>query len=192
MPRPRVRYAKFAPEKTTPPSTFEKILYLVILFVSLWIVLHPFMARAEPLKIERSGSGDRNAYCHLAGDSIAVGIAQYFPECSVSARRGAGALEIVWRTHFARFVIISAGSNNEDTPPEYLLAFLNRVRTAAGDSRVIWIEPSRYDLRMAVIVASIANSDLLARFTPGGVSGQAFVHPRCNECLARDVRELMK
>ncbi len=121
------------------------------------------------------------AGCLVAGDSIAVDVGRYAPQCATDARIGIGSAAIVARVRPARLVVISAGSNDPDNPR--LADNLERMRVRAGAARVVWIVP--VDPRAAAAVRAVARKrgDELVTFVPA----RDRVHPRCPRCVARQI-----
>jgi lysophospholipase L1-like esterase len=78
--------------------------------------------------------------CLIAGDSIAVGIAQHRPECAMNAT--VGITSRAFNSHVgaidADTVVISLGSNDSADPS----AELSRLRAKVRARRVIWIVPA--------------------------------------------------
>jgi hypothetical protein len=84
--------------------------------------------------------------CLIIGDSIAVGTAQFRPECVAYAQ--GGITSIGWNKKYghndltANTVIISLGTNDWDKADTY--GMLLNIRTKIkGNARVFWIEPNR-------------------------------------------------
>ena len=82
--------------------------------------------------------------CLLLGDSIAVGVAQYRPECEVHAKVGINSRNYVDRNITkdlaAKTVIISLGSN--DSKNMKTLEELLTLREIVEAKRVYWIVPA--------------------------------------------------
>lgn len=85
--------------------------------------------------------------CLILGDSIAVGTAQYRPECAVYAKGGINSWQ--WRKNYlqrdqgmlpqSKTVIISLGSN--DHKGVRTIMELQQIRKAVQADRVFWILP---------------------------------------------------
>jgi hypothetical protein len=85
--------------------------------------------------------------CLILGDSIAVGTAQYRPECAVYAKGGINSWQ--WRKNYlqrdwgilpqSKTVIISLGSN--DHKNVRTIMELQQIRKAVQADRVFWILP---------------------------------------------------
>lgn len=122
--------------------------------------------------------------CAIVGDSIAIGVAPYLPECEVHAKIGVPSLTIVGYVRDAAVVVISAGSNDPTNPKLYM--HLRAIR-AKITGRVIWILPQHP--RAASMVRQAARpGDGIVTFRPAGDR----VHPRSNTALARSIKEEMK
>jgi hypothetical protein len=103
--------------------------------------------------------------CLIVGDSIAVGVAQYRPECVSYAR--VGITSKMWNDKFltrivgSETTIISLGSNdwNADTTLKEVMA----LREVVNSKRVFWIMPSiKPEIRyMIQIVADKYDDDIL-------------------------------
>ena len=82
--------------------------------------------------------------CLILGDSIAVGTAQFRPECAVHARVGINSRD--WNNTYigkdlnANTVVISLGSN--DSANIKTLAEITELRERLTSKKVVWILPS--------------------------------------------------
>lgn len=118
--------------------------------------------------------------CLILGDSIAVGVAQYRPECRVEARVGVSAAAFVATVTSANTVIISLGSNDGADPTAALI----RLRDRIDARRVIWIVPA---IRWADHVRRVA--DLYGDTTLIVMAGPDGVHPSSYRALAQLTQE---
>ena len=96
--------------------------------------------------------------CLILGDSIAVGIAQHRPECSVYAKVGINSVKFV-DSHIAadlaaNTVVISLGSN--DSKNMKTLTELFALRQVISAKRVYWILPAK-DTSAKEAVAIVAD-----------------------------------
>lgn len=82
--------------------------------------------------------------CLILGDSIAVGVAQYRPECEVHAKVGINSRNYVDRNitkdFAANTVIISLGSNDPKNMKTLIELFA--LREVVDAKRVYWIVPA--------------------------------------------------
>ena len=124
------------------------------------------------------GPGQARPSCLIAGDSIALDIAHYAPQCAADAKIGIGSAAIVARVHPAPLVVISAGSNDPDNPR--LVRNLTEIRVRAGFSRVVWVTPVNAAAAAAVAAVARRAGDRTVAFAPG----RDQVHPQCPRCLA--------
>lgn len=118
--------------------------------------------------------------CVVLGDSIAVGIGLYRPECETVAKVGitsARYIDTLLVHHTAGAAIISLGVNDDQTVPT--LADLRRVRAEVTARQVVWIIPNVKDFaRNAVRQVALENGDAtldLRRYA--GFIAPDHVHP---------------
>src|SRR5580700_9449292 len=108
--------------------------------------------------------------CAVVGDSIALGVSPYLPECTVDAKIGISSAAVIGRVHEADVLIVSAGSNDPDNPS--LVSNLERIR-AKATGKVIRIRPVNLKAAMAVLHVAGQHGDLVVSFEPG----RDHVHP---------------
>lgn len=120
--------------------------------------------------------------CWVVGDSIAVGIAPYFKECSKRAKVGISSTRVLKWTPHANVLIISAGSN--DPRSSTLQSNLQAIQKKAYD-RVIWVAPVHP--RASGVVRAVAGKkgEAVVSFTPGRDN----VHPKSYRQLAGAIRK---
>lgn len=136
---------------------------------------------AIPVSIhDAHGAAALHRKCHVAGDSIALGVGAYLRQCSLDATKSVPSAEVIRKAIEADTCIISAGSNDADNPS--LSANLIAIRMRCKH-RVIWIEPIAP--RPNHVVREIAKEfgDITIPFTPGRDN----IHPRSYEDLAKSV-----
>ena len=120
--------------------------------------------------------------CLIMGDSIAVGVAMYRPECVVIAEKGITSKSWVNRRGDMEFsagtVIISLGSNDYkgiDTKKE-----LRKIRLATRAKRVYWILPAnKITIQELVKEVALEYNDIVLPITnlsPDGIhpTGQGY------------------
>jgi lysophospholipase L1-like esterase len=115
--------------------------------------------------------------CLVIGDSIAVGVGQYLPECRTEARVGITSQQFVHELltpENADKVVISLGVN--DGLSGYTAANLQRVRETVQGRAVYWLLPAHHDHARALI-RSVATrfGDRLIDCTPE--AGPDGLHP---------------
>lgn len=100
--------------------------------------------------------------CLIVGDSIAVGVHQFRPECAVYAKGGINSTQ--WnkknadKNLKAKTVIISLGSN--DGTNVRTLWELQQLRTKVGDAKVFWILPAiKPDIQKMIWTIAKENGD---------------------------------
>jgi lysophospholipase L1-like esterase len=82
--------------------------------------------------------------CLIIGDSIAVGVKMFRPECVDYAKGGITSLG--WDRQYgkndlkAKTVIISLGTNDWEKADTY--GMLVKIRSKVKDARVFWVEPN--------------------------------------------------
>lgn len=118
--------------------------------------------------------------CHIAGDSIAVGLHYGLRGCTWSAKVGIPSGAIVARVAPARILVVSAGSNDPANP--HLAANLEAIRNRAAGG-VIWILPAVPSARAVVARIAAAHGDRTVAF----LAGRDHIHPRSYADLARAV-----
>lgn len=90
--------------------------------------------------------------CLVIGDSIAVGVGQYLPECQTEARVGITSQQFVQdllSPQEAGRVVISLGVN--DGPSASTIASLRRVRESVRGASVYWLLPANHAYARAAI-----------------------------------------
>lgn len=120
---------------------------------------------------------------YVAGDSIAVGVAQQL-HWAHNAKVGAPSSNIVGRVpdHAGyNLVVISAGSNDPTNPR--LGANLELMRRRAGGG-VLWIAPVEPHARAVVNQVARAHGDHVVSFVPG----RDGIHPRSYPELAHAIQ----
>lgn len=128
--------------------------------------------------------------CLILGDSIAIGVSQYRPECVSYAQ--VGITSKAWNNKFltrvvgSKTIIISLGSNdwNADTTLQEIMT----LREVVNSKRVFWIMPSIKPTiqEMIEIVADRYNDDIIY---PKQISKDG-VHPTRNgyKILAKETK----
>jgi len=118
--------------------------------------------------------------CLIMGDSIAVGIAQQRPECTVEAKVGINSLDYVNGLYFfyavtpAKTTVISLGSNDWDTSETYPVLVTLRDEIKGS---VLWILPANKDeVRNIMLTIARERGDAVAdtRAWPLSLDG---IHP---------------
>jgi len=90
--------------------------------------------------------------CLVIGDSIALGVGQYLPECRTEARVGITSrrfIHTLLTPQEAGRVIISLGVN--DGPVAETIANLRTVRETVRGASVFWLLPAHHDYARAAI-----------------------------------------
>jgi lysophospholipase L1-like esterase len=118
--------------------------------------------------------------CLIIGDSIAVGTAQYRPECAVIARVGITSKSWVnkniTKELSAETVVISLGSNDSENMAT--LKELFSIRQVVKAKQVVWIVPAiKPEKQEAVEIVADKFEDKIVRITELGKDG---VHPTAN------------
>jgi hypothetical protein len=124
------------------------------------------------------------AACLIAGDSIAVAVAPYLPNCTVNAKIGIPSAAIIGRADAANVLVVSAGSNDPRNPE--LIDNLQRIRERTS-GKVIWIQPIDDVAAAAVRRVAALHGDHVVTFSPG----RDHVHPLDDKALAESVRDVM-
>lgn len=139
-----------------------------------------FFAAIYLFTTSQAGAAER---CHVAGDSIAVGVSHYLP-CSHNAKGGIPSVAVIGRVKAGTVNIISAGSNDALNPN--LASNLLQIRQRANS--VIWILPIHK--RAAAIVRKVAagGNDQVVTFIPSRDN----VHPRSYRELAAAIKKHLK
>jgi hypothetical protein len=154
------------------------------------MILELALAGALPLACAHGASarnsGQNHSVCFVVGDSIALDIAHYAPQCAANARSGIGSTAIVARVRPAPLVVISAGSNDPGNPR--LVRNLIEIRVRAGFSMVVWVTPINATAAAAVATVAQRAGDRTVAF----VSARDHVHPQCPRCLAAAIFALGK
>lgn len=110
--------------------------------------------------------------CLILGDSLAVGIGQYRPECRVVAQTGITSgryVQTLLAPQSGASAVISLGVN--DAPDMNTRENLRRVRLSVHAARVFWLLPGiKPDVRAAVRAVAVEFDDFLVdtRFEAGG------------------------
>jgi lysophospholipase L1-like esterase len=115
--------------------------------------------------------------CLVIGDSIAVGVGQYLPECRTEARVGITSrvfVQALLSPQEAGRVVISLGVN--DGPSAATLANLRVVRATVRSAAVYWLLPAHHEYARAAIrrVAAEFGDRLI---DAGGQVGPDGLHP---------------
>jgi lysophospholipase L1-like esterase len=118
--------------------------------------------------------------CLIIGDSIAVGTAQYRPECAVIARVGITSKSWVnkniTKELSAETVVISLGSNDSENMAT--LKELFSIRQVVKAKQVVWIVPAiKPEKQEAVEIVADKFEDKIVRITELSKDG---VHPTAN------------
>lgn len=123
--------------------------------------------------------------CHISGDSIALGVGAYLPDCGIDATKSIPSAAVIAKTHDAMYCIVSAGSNDPDNSQLERNLISIRMRC---NHRVIWIEPANSE-RAEKIVREVARefSDFVVPFNPGSDG----VHPLSYKDLAHRIKDYM-
>ena len=118
--------------------------------------------------------------CTIIGDSIAVGVGHYRPDCQVFAKVGITTHN--WLREFGRsvteprdLVVISLGSNDGGTINEY--SELLSVRAGMSAKKVIWLVPAHNERAATdarIIAATFGDHVIEIRDYPRAPDG---VHP---------------
>jgi hypothetical protein len=116
--------------------------------------------------------------CLIAGDSIALDVGRYAPNCALDARIGIGSAAIIARVRPATLVVVSAGSNDPDNPR--LVRNLEAMRARAGQGRVVWILPTHPRAAAAMLAVARQHGDAAVPFA----AARDNVHPKCPRCVA--------
>jgi hypothetical protein len=128
--------------------------------------------------------------CLILGDSIALGLSTYFPQCEVRAQIGAGSAAIARRASGEYdWIVISAGSNDathNSLAQATLAKHLYEMRQAVK-GRVCWIAPYNYAAGRLVIMA-MEPGDTIVNFRHGPDG----IHPRSYKELAGQVKQLLR
>ena len=128
------------------------------------------------------------ASCLIIGDSIGQDLSYSMRECRSTAIKNKSSAATVYTVAPADVLIVSAGSNDWESP--LLLANLKAIRAKAS-GRVIWVEPSRICCRVAadaVDTVAALHGDPVVPFA----SGRDGAHPVDNNKLAAAVRAQMR
>ena len=118
--------------------------------------------------------------CLILGDSIAVGVSQYRPECQVKAEVGISSTGYNEKfgivTCQANTVIISLGSN--DSSATQTAKGSLKLRNSIDADRVIWIIPPeiRNDKKFMIIKVAMHFNDVILDI-PSSYVGPDHVHP---------------
>jgi len=124
--------------------------------------------------------------CAVVGDSIAAGLRDFFRECRTDAKIGIGTAAVTSRVpHDASLIVVSAGSNDYQTPG--LLSRLQILRSRTGSARVIWIRPAPKSAAAAVDKVAQAHGDAVVPFAVSP-SDREHLHPQSSQKLAADIR----
>ncbi len=107
-------------------------------------------------------------HCLVMGDSLALGVGQYLPECRTEAQVGISSQRFVdelLSPQAANLVVISLGVN--DGPLAHTVANLRHVRETVHGKRVYWLLPAGHPQARATI-RSVARAfgDRLIDTTP--------------------------
>jgi len=114
--------------------------------------------------------------CVYIGDSIAIGLQQYEPNCGIYAKVGADTDFIVKQfsgTKSAGHAIISMGSNAPMNPRNYQNAI--KLRKSLDVDFVVWILP--YDRTAAAAIRKVAQQFPDAILDLHGIPTKDKVHP---------------
>jgi lysophospholipase L1-like esterase len=115
--------------------------------------------------------------CLVIGDSIAVGVGQYLPECRTEARVGITSQRFVHELLSPRDadkLVISLGVN--DGVSAYTIANLQRVRETVRGRAVYWLLPPNHEhARAAIRLVAEQFGDRLIDCTPQ--AGPDGLHP---------------
>jgi hypothetical protein len=115
--------------------------------------------------------GEPMVACLILGDSLAVGIGQYRPECHTVAQVGitsSGYIQTLLTPQAGGTAVISLGVNDSDAMPT--LQNLRRVRASIQAKRVFWLLPGiKQRVRDAVRTVAVEYDDFLVdtRFEAG-------------------------
>lgn len=124
--------------------------------------------------------------CAIVGDSIAAELRGFFRECRTDAKIGIGTAAVTSRVpHDADLIVVSAGSNDYQTPG--LLRRLQTLRSRAGSARVIWIRPAPKSAAAAVDKVAQAHGDAVVPFAVSPTDRE-HLHPQSSQKLAADIR----
>lgn len=116
--------------------------------------------------------------CLVIGDSIAVGIGQFLPDCRVEARVGISAGRFVHEIltpQSARMAVISLGVN-DGIAPGATARELRAVRRSTTSPVVYWVLPASHpDARAAIRMVAREFGDRL--IDAGPMAGEDGLHP---------------
>jgi lysophospholipase L1-like esterase len=115
--------------------------------------------------------------CLVIGDSLAVGVGHYLPECLTEAKVGISSQKFITELltpQEADRVVISLGVN--DAPTTHTVANLRRVRAAVSGKLVFWLLPAGHPAaRAAIRSVAMTHGDRLIDTAPeAGADG---LHP---------------
>lgn len=122
--------------------------------------------------------------CLILGDSLAVGVGQYLPECQTVAKVGISSVDFHVPKIDAETTVISLGSNDVYTSVDHLISLRSRLKTR----KVIWIVPVKRN-RDQVIAAARRSGDTLLYVDPVKNDG---LHPWDTEYpkMAEQIRRM--
>jgi len=133
--------------------------------------------------------------CYILGDSIAVGIGQYRPECTVEAEVGINSQTYMqhfgFRLRQADRVIISIGTN--DYPGVNSELEIAALRNSIDADSVIWILPNkvlRPQQRKIVLAIAKKNDDNVIDI-PKSILTEDGIHPNNYRVLAEMTRNVL-
>ncbi len=122
---------------------------------------------------------------HIAGDSIAMGLAGVLGGATSDAKVGISSAQIIARVRSADYLVVSAGSNDATNPQ--LAANLEAIR-AKATGIVIWILPAVLTARTVVAQVALKHGDKTVSFDAGADD----VHPKSYQVLGDAVMAVVR